>query len=755
MRRKLLPILIWLGMTAPAAGDPPSQVQERSIKQADRQHWAFCPPVHPPIPTVRESNWVRTPIDAFILAKLEAAGLGPARQANQLTLLRRVTVDLIGLPPSIEEQDSFLNDSGPDAYERVVERLLASPHYGERWTQHWLDVVRYAESNGYEADSERPHAWHYRDYIVRSFNSDKSFSQFVREQLAGDLLAKNNDKLEFELWVATGFHRCGPMHFITGNTDPEVNRQEILTEMVNGVGSAFLGLTVSCARCHDHKFDPVSAADYYRMQAFFAGTQMKDRDMSSADEKSVHAKITAALQAKITPLKAKVAALDAPHQAKLTEKKRAALEPKYRNALAVPEPKRSPGEKQLAAQATTLIKVTWDEIVASLRPEELAQRKAWRDEIHELEAQLPPPPPQAWSVADDDKIPPTHVLRRGDVKRKDVEVLPAFPRVLVSVPSATSSRRLTRVDLANWLASPDHPLTARVWVNRLWQHHFGRGLVATPNDFGCRGEKPTHPELLDWLATEFTRTGCSTKSMHRLMVLSATYRQASNSQIASADPENHLMSRMNRRRLEGEALRDALLATAGTLNRQMTGPPVCVPLESEVYDLIFTEGEPDGLWKVTPDERQHSRRSLYLFAKRNLRQPLLEAFDQPDTLNSCPLRPASIFAPQALILMNGPLAQAQSKQIAARLLRDSGGKGELAIERAFRLALSRPPRLDEQRAVREFIEKQSKILRERLLARLRVTLPPGTADNGDPAVAGAFVDFALALINSNEFVYVD
>jgi hypothetical protein len=215
------------------------------------------------------------------------------------------------------------------------------------------------------------------------------------------------------------------------------------------------------------------------------------------------------------------------------------------------------------------------------------------------------------------------------------------------------------------------------------------------------------------------------------------------------------MSRMNRRRLEGEALRDALLATAGTLNRQMTGPPVCVPLESEVYDLIFTEGEPDGLWKVTPDERQHSRRSLYLFAKRNLRQPLLEAFDQPDTLNSCPLRPASIFAPQALILMNGPLAQAQSKQIAARLLRDSGGKGELAIERAFRLALSRPPRLDEQRAVREFIEKQSKILRERLLARLRVTLPPGTADNGDPAVAGAFVDFALALINSNEFVYVD
>jgi hypothetical protein len=755
MSRKLLPILIWLGAIGSAGADPPQQIQERPIKPTDRQHWAFRPPVYSPIPTNRESSWVRTPIDAFILAKLEAFGIQPARSADRLTLLRRVTVDLIGLPPTIEQQDSYLNDSHPDAYERLVEQLLASPLYGERWAQHWLDVVRFAESNGYEADSERPHAWRYRDYIVRSFNTDKPFGQFVREQLAGDLLAKNNEKSDPDLWIATGLHRCGPMHFISGNNDPEVNRQEILTEMVNGVGSAFLGLTVGCARCHDHKFDPISAADYYRMQAFFAGTLMKDRDMASAEEKSAHAKTIAALEAKIAPLKGKLVALDAPHQARLTEKKRAALEPKYRNALAIPEPKRSPAEKELAAQAATLMKVTWDEIVASLTRAELAQRKAWRNAIHELETQLPPPPAQAWAVGDDDKLPPTFLLRRGDVKRKDAEVVPAFPRVLAQVSSTTSNQRLTRVDLANWLASPDHPLTARVWVNRLWQHHFGRGIVASPNDFGLRGETPTHPELLDWLAKEFTRSGGSTKSMHRLMVLSATYRQASKSEVPNGDPENHLLWRMNRRRLEGEAVRDSLLAAAGTLSQQMTGPPVRVPLESEVYDLIFTEGEPDGLWKVTPDGRQHTRRSLYLFAKRNLRQPLLEAFDQPDSLNSCPQRATSIFAPQALILMNGPLAQAQSKQFAARILRDSGGMPEVAIERAYRLALSRPPTPSERIIAREFIQKQSSLLRERLLGRLQVALPLNTADDSDPAMAGAFVDFALALINSNEFVYVD
>ncbi|MFL5339361.1 MAG: DUF1549 and DUF1553 domain-containing protein [Gemmataceae bacterium] len=755
MMRKILPLLAFLAFARPLGADEPVVVQEPAIKPSQRQHWAFRPPIRPAIPAVHAASWLRTPIDAFILAKLEAAGLKPAPEADRLTLLRRVTVDLTGLPPMPEDQDAFLQDQRPDAYEQLVERLLSSPHYGERWAQHWLDVVRYAESNGYEADAERPHAWRYRDYVIRSFNSDKPFRQFVVEQLAGDLGAQADPKVGMDAWIATGLHRCGPMHFVGGNSDAEVSRQEILTEMVNGVGSAFLGLTVGCARCHDHKFDPVSAADYYRLQAFFAATQLTNHELATAEEKAAYAKAVATVQAKIAPLKAKVAALEGPVQARLGEEKKAGLEPKYRDALAVPAAKRSPEQKLLAEQAGVLVKVTWDEIIAALTPADRLQRQGWRNEIHALEAQLPSPPAEAWAVADGVKIPSTFVLRRGDTKRKDGEVVPAFPRILAFPTNAEKDKRLTRLDLANWLASPQHPLTGRVWVNRLWQHHFGHGLVASANDFGFRGELPTHPELLDWLAIEFSRTGGSTKAMHRLMVLSATYRQASRAPASTVDPENQLLARMNRRRKESETLRDSILAVAGTLNRQLGGPPVRVPLEPEVYDLIFTEGEPDGLWNVTPDERQRTRRSVYLFAKRNVRQPLLEAFDQPDTLNSCPVRPVSTFAPQALILMNGPLAQAQSKKLAVRLLREAGGSADAVIDRGYRLALGRPPRPTERAIAGDFLRRQNDLLRERLRGRLPVGLPEGAPEGVDPAFAAAVADFALALLNLNEFIYVD
>jgi hypothetical protein len=361
-------------------------------------------------------------------------------------------------------------------------------------------------------------------------------------------------------------------------------------------------------------------------------------------------------------------------------------------------------------------------------------------------------------VGESEKVPPTHVLKRGDTKRKDAVVSPEYLRVL-SADAAISTTRKTRLDLANWLARPEHPLTARVWVNRLWQHHFGRGLVATPNDFGARGSPPTHPELLDWLATELPRRGWSTAQMHRLMVLSATYRQTSRpadaKPQAAIDPDNRLLWRMNRTRLEGEALRDAVLAVAGTLNRQVGGPKVRVPLEPEVYDLIFTEDEPDGLWKVTPDARQHARRTIYLFAKRNVRQPLLEAFDQPDALNPCPLRPVSTFAPQALILTNGPFAQVQSGALAARLLAECGSDESALIKRAYELAVGRPPRSAEASTSREFLRRQADLLRERLLLRLPINVPPGTPRGVAPEAAAALADFCLAILNLNEFLYVD
>jgi hypothetical protein len=569
-------------------------------------------------------------------------------------------------------------------------------------------------------------------------------------------MAKGRDsRANAELLIAAGLHRCGPVHLTSGNTDADVNRQEVLTEMANGVGSALLGLTMGCARCHDHKFDPISQADYYRLQAYFAAAQPREADLSTEAERAAHDKVAESIKGQIQPLQKAVAAIDAPYEKRLREAKQSRLEAHYRDALAVEKSKRTAEQNKLAGEAETLIKVTWDEIVGALTQEDRRRRTELRARIHALETQLPPPTPHAWTIADQDKIPATHVLKRGDPKRKGGTVFPGVPRVLVpneqlSVPD--------RMALARWLTRPDHPLTARVLVNRLWQHHFGRGLVRTSNDFGLRGEKPTHPELLDWLACEFVASGWSIKHMHRLMVLSNTYQQGNGDKANEAghakDPDNRLLGRMNRRRLEGEALRDNALAVAGGLNPKLGGPMIRVPLEPEVYELIFTEGEPDGLWRETPDAREHQRRSVYLFAKRNVRLPMLEAFDQPDTLSSCPARPTSTFAPQALIMLNGPFMQTQSKKFAGRLMRAYGADSAALINGAYQLALSRDPSGEEKRMAEEFLASQAALIRQRLQARLSVALPPDIPEGVDPALAAALADFCLAMMNRNEFIYV-
>lgn len=672
-----------------------------------------------------------------------------------------MTFDLTGLPPTPDEIERYLKAHAVNpnvAYREAVERLLASPHYGERWAQHWLDVARYAESNGYEGDAERPSAWRYRDYVIRSFNDNKPFDRFLTEQIAGDELAAGKEvRPNADLWIATGFHRCGPIHQVSGNIDQEELRNEALTEMVQGIGSAFLGLTMNCARCHDHKFDPISQADYYRLEAFFASTRPKEIDFSEPAEREAHQKLMLDIMGKTAPIKARVSAIDRPYQEKIREMKRVRLEPMYQEALKVDPKKRTPEQEKLAKDAQTLLKVTWDEILAIMSPEDRARRARQRDEQHALEALIPTPPSQAWSVVDDGKPVTTYILKRGEVKKKGAPVVAAFPRLIAAQPA---QEKLTRIDLARWLTSPDHPLTARVFVNRLWQHHFIHGLVRTPNDFGIRGARPTHPELLDWLATEFIRSGWDVKHMHRLMVLSNTYQQSSvnpKSEIrnpTSVDPDNKLLWRMNRRRLEGEAIRDAVLTSAGTLNRQLGGRMVRVPLEPEIYDLIFTEGEPDGLWPITPDVKQHVRRSIYLFAKRNVRQPLLEAFDQPDRLTSCADRGVSTFAPQALILMNGPFTQTQSRAFAARLIAECGDNSKQWVEQAYLGCFGRKPDKEERAVAAEFLTEQTESIRERLLARQKVAVPANLPGNADLASAAALADFCLALFNANEFVYV-
>lgn len=734
------------------------------LTDEERGHWSFIPPQRAPVPRLTGQP-TQNPIDAFIQAELAKHKLSPAPEADRRTLIRRLTFDLIGLPPTAAEVDQFVQDPSPQAYEKLVDRLLASPHYGERWAQHWLDVVRFAESNGYEADGERPHAWRYRDYVVSQMNADTPYDTFVREQVAGDLLAAGQSEADaIRLRIATGMHRCGPAHMVGGNTDPAELRQETLTEMVNGLGSAVLGLTIACARCHDHKFDPISLGDYYRLQAFFEEAKYKDHPIATDAERQAHKAQAAAVSKKLAPLNSRLAALESPYRAQVLAEKKAKLSPEARAAVDTPAAKRTEKQKQLVAESALLIRVYWDEVIAAMPPESRAEREQIKAQQRAIKSELPPPLSQVWAIENLEDQAKTYVLKRGDVHRKAGQAHPAYLRVVAEIGNKPKSR----IDLADWLTDPRHPLTARVYVNRMWQHHFGRGIVDTANDFGTRGSPPTHPALLDWLAVELMKPTIpvagtndapwSLKRMHKLMVMSTTYRQVSrieNTAAQAKDPDNHLLWKMNRSRLDAESIRDAVLAVSGTLNPQIGGRSVKVPLEPEVYDLIFTEGEPDNLWPVTPDVRQHTRRSLYLFMKRNVRQPLLEAFDQPDTLSSCASRGESTFAPQALILMNGPFTREQSQRFAVDLMGKFGTNERQTIEALYRRAFGRTPRVEEVTAAQEFLKTQAAACRDRIAAREPVGIPTNLPTTANPAQASALADLCLAIFNTNEFVYID
>ncbi len=753
MRRGVGVLLVLVGVagiagaarTATAGGTSPANA-------APGTHWAFRPPARPPVPAVKNRAWVRTPVDAFLLAEMERRGVSPSPPADRRTLLRRITLDLTGLLPTPEETDAFVRDAAPDAYEQVVDRLLASPHYGERWAQHWLDVVRFAETNGFEGDGERPQAWRYRDWVAQALNADLPYDRFLTAQIAGDLL----DPKDPQLRTATGFLRAGPQHVVGGNADPAELRQEWLTEAVTGVGAGVMGLTVQCARCHDHKFDPIPQADYYRLEAFFARTANQDYRAPDPAADRAHAALVIAHQERLAPLRAAIAAIEAPYRARLREEKRRKLEAKYVAALAVDAAKRSPEQRRLAQDVETMLKVDWDELVASLSPSDREKRAALRKKMHALDLEQPAPLPIAPGVGDTlSAATKTHVLIRGDLKTPGAEVQPGLPQTLTGATTPSPGSEAPRLRLARWLTRPDHPLTARVLVNRVWQHHFGRGLVGTPNDFGRHGEAPTHPALLDWLATTFTgqtsgmRVPFSLKSLHRLLVTSAAYRQSSKvlPAMAKRDPGNRLLWRMNTRRLDAEAVRDAVLQAAGTLNRSVGGPAVRVPLEPEVYDTIFTEGEPDNLWPITPDPTQHVRRSLYLLHKRNVRLPFLVVFDQPDMLTPCGARGESVHALQSLSLLNSDLMTAQSRALALRLFREAPQSQAARVERLFALTLSRSPSPTEQAATERFLRDQTTLPAGRNRPP-EDTLPPGVSR---PELE-AWCDLALATLNRNDFL---
>ena len=763
----------WPAEALAAAPARKNDLGRSKITDKHRQYWAFQPPRAANIPVVANQRRVANPIDAFLLAELERQDLTFSPMADRRTLLRRVTYDLTGLPPTLEEMESFLADRSPEAYEKVVRRLLASPRYGERWGQHWLDVVRFAETNGFELDQDREQSWRYRDYVVRSLNEDKPYDRFIREQLAGDELAPD----DFEMRVATGFLRAGPQHVVAGNQDLAVNRQEWLTEVMFGVGNGVMGLTIGCARCHDHKFDPILQSDFYRMQAFFAASDNVDYQRpSSAEEESFKAAQAAHLE-KLKPLKEQIAAIEKPYIERLKAEKRQRLEknePVFAAALAKPADQRTELEKQQAKDAQRMLNVSWDEIVAILAPADKARRAELRQQMHRINLYTPEPLPKALAVSDSiQPVPAMHLLKAGDPHRPADEVRPGFLTALLP-PQANWDAEVTPVTrgefkstgrklvLANWLTQPEHPLTARVMVNRLWHYHFGRGIVPTPNDFGRNGQPPTHPALLDWLAIEFVRGGWSLKKMHFLMVTSTAYRQSSEADPvrATRDPENKWFSRMNRQRLDAEAIRDTTLAVAGNLTEQLGGPSIRVPLEPEVYDTIFTEGEPDNLWPVHPDQRQHNRRSLYLIRKRNVRLPMLVAFDSPDMMSSCGARSTSVHALQSLTLLNSEFMLNQSRLLAARLLRETRSVGQArynrvkAIDRLYQLTVGRPPQPAELRLASDFLTAQTKIISDRLGRGEPVATLEGDFGRLTPAEMAAWVDLCLATMNMNEFLYL-
>ncbi len=639
--------------------------QEATFIGARAKYWAFQPVARPAVPAISDA-WVRTPIDAFILQALGEKKLAPSAPLDRIELMRRVTYDLTGLPPTPEEVASFLKDKSPDAYEKVVDRLLASPHYGERWASKWLDVARYADTNGFELDQDRPHAWRYRDYVIDAFNHDKPYDLFIKEQVAGDEMFPGSK----EALIATGYLRAGSEHVVSGNIDPEESRQEVLTEIATSVGQAFLGMTVNCARCHNHKFDPILQADFYRLQAVFAGAKGKEVEIATPEEKTAWEDADKAYKARLDPIETALKDLAKVYEDKIKAERKANLPPTVIAALNTPKIKRTDEQQTLAANAEAQVKPSWDEIVEVMSPADKEKRAKLRVQLLATRMTAPDPLPMAYAFVDTtEAAPQSYVLRLGDPHSRLDPVDPAVPTVIQAGYEIPKDAQGRRTALANWLASDRNPLTARVMVNRIWQFRMGYGLVRTPNDFGVMGDKPESHALLDWLAAEFMERGWSVKAMDRLIVTSAAYRQSSAPDAAKAkiDPDNRLMWRMNRKRFDVELIRDTTLSVAGTLNPQVGGRPVRIPIEPEVYNLIFTENERDGLWPVNPDKNVQNRRALYLYNKRSVRLPLLSAFDQPDDITSCPVRPTSTHALQALSLFNSDFMQEVSQSFAARL----------------------------------------------------------------------------------------
>ncbi|MXY66990.1 MAG: DUF1553 domain-containing protein [Acidobacteriia bacterium] len=749
MSRKIGPILCCVAVltcVATVSGAAASIAGEPDFPEHQRSHWAFQPVAEPDMPAFDTNH----PIDAFVLARLRGEGIRPAARADRTALIRRATFDLHGLPPTPAEVQAFVEDDSPDAFAKVVDRLLASPRYGERWARHWLDLARYAESEGFKSDETRPNAWRYRDYVIESLNSDKPYDRFVQEQIAGDELWPNDPKAR----IATGFNR----HYADESNAAILmqRRQEVLLDITDTVGSVFLGLTYSCAKCHDHKFDPILQSDYYRLQAFFTNVATDDEIHLLTEQQRSERKLQQAKWEEAThDIRAQMDGLLEAKRADAFETQVNRRSPETQQAFRKNAGNRSMYERLLFQQHMWQMRYHNDARLANSLPDEDKER------YRELEAALaefdhvkPAPLPVGMGIRElGPESPATHVLSFANYAAPLEEVEPGYLTLLAPGPAAyapaldgRSSGR--RTALAGWLTGADNPLTARVMANRLWHYHFGQGIVRTPSDFGLMGEPPTHPELLDWLAVEFRRSGWSIKQMHRLIMNSQTYQQSSEFRQAASeeDPLNRLLWRFPPQRLEGEVIRDSMLAVAGRLNHQVGGPSV-------FPKLPVGASQPRGGWDVPESRHAQDRRSVYVFVRRNSRYPMLESFDMPDTHESCARRSLTTTAPQALALLNSEHTLGWAQGLAGRILDAAGADRDRQIQAGFGLTYSRQPDGWEKDTVLTFFETQRAIIAERAAAGEPLLLPDVLPAGMSQQEAAAVVDFAHMLLNSNEFVF--
>jgi mono/diheme cytochrome c family protein len=756
----------------------------------DRQWWAFKKPVRYPIPVVaktRRGANPSNPIDAFIRSSLDAKSLAPAPQADRYTLIRRAYLDLTGLLPTPAEVDGFIKDKSPKAYENLIERLLSSPHYGERWGRFWLDVARYADSSGYEHDYDIANAWRYRDYVIKSFNQDKPYNRFILEQLAGDEL----DKRDYDSLIATTYFRIGPRVRYREKDNPYY-RYEYLDDMIRTTFQGFMGLSVNCARCHDHKFDPISRTDYYRSMAMIFGNVDYNHPLAPQEKIAEYEKTRKEVDERVRPLWRKIIEMEAPYRRAQFEKRLTKFPEEIQIAVKTPEEKRTPGQKLLAAQIVSYDvdpDAAANQAASGYRGIKMSEaedgvRRKLLDQIDELQKRLPPPLPVAEGVRDGDyrlspdgrgdeplpgkgnrfdygikccflpqpgqqyHVPPVYFGSNGvDVAedQKSVIVEPGYLQVLVNAAApppiahapANGGSSGRRRALAEWIGSPDNPLTARVMVNRIWGWHFGRGIVPTPSNFGKMGGLPSHPELLDWLATEFMRQGWSVKQMHRLIMNSQTYKMASgfaHSENLEKDPNNTYLWRFPLRRLEAEAIRDVILSASGNINLDAGGEPFFPAIPGSVR-----ESYRQGKWVMTKEDASTWRRSIYAYWKRGLKYPMFEVHDQPDPNVTCEKRNITTVPTQALTMLNNEFVLIQARSLAERVLRDAGGDPAERVRLLYRITLIREPAQMELERNLAFILRQLEFHGTR-------------ASDADLA---ALTDLAHVMLNTNEFVYIN